>query len=69
MVLRTLKNPDEILFDKETGYFIAVRKIDNKLCIAAYVLTGDVSKVVSAFLTSKLNIVENRIRKGRWIRL
>ncbi len=37
-VLNTLRNPDNILFDEETGYFIAVKKINNKLLIVAFLL-------------------------------
>jgi len=54
---------------KETGHFIAVRKVDDRLSVVAYLLLGDTVRVVSAFLTSKLNIVEKRVSKGRWRRL
>ena len=54
LTVETLKNPDEILLDTETGYFIAVKHV------GAYMLVEDSLKVVSAFLTSKLNIVKNR---------
>lgn len=66
LVLNTLKNPDNTLFDEETGYFIAVKKIDDSLLVVAFLLIDDVVRVISAFLTSKLNIVEKRVRSGRW---
>ena len=65
-VKATLKNPDKILFDEETGNFVAVKKIDDKILIVVYVVVGSVIRVVSAFLTSKLDIVDRRVRRGRW---
>ena len=38
MVLSTLRDPDNILFDEKTGYFIAVKKINDKLLIVAFLL-------------------------------
>jgi len=35
-VLMTLRNPDKILFDEETGNFIAVKKLNDKILIVAY---------------------------------
>lgn len=52
LVFNTIENPDRVLFDKESGYFIAVKKIDNKLLIAAYLLFEDRVRVITAFLTS-----------------
>ena len=66
LVLNTLRNPDNTLFDEETGYFIAVKKINNKLLIVAFLLIDEIIRVISAFLTSKFNIAERRIRSGRW---
>lgn len=66
LVVNTLKNPDRVLFDEETGNFIAVKRIDDKLSIVAYVLTEDAVRIVSAFVTSKLDLAEKRIKNGRW---
>ena len=65
-VLMTLRNPDKVLFDEETGNFIAVRKINDKILIVAYTTVKGIAKIVSAFQTSKLDIVDRRIKKGRW---
>ena len=65
-VLNTLRNPDNILFDENTGYFIAVKKINDRLLIIAFLLVDETIRVISAFSTSKLNIVERRIKIGRW---
>ena len=65
-VLMTLRNPDKVLFDEETGNFIAVRKINDKILIVAYTTAKGIAKIVSAFQTSKLDIVDKRIKKGRW---
>lgn len=66
LILDTLRNPDNTLFDEETGYFISVKKIDSKLLVVAFQLTNDVVRVISTFLTSKLNIVDKRIMSRRW---
>ena len=60
LAVETLKSPDEILLDNETGYFIAVKHVRSKISIVAYMPFGDSLKVVSAFLTSKLNIVKKQ---------
>lgn len=65
-VLMTLRNPDKILFDEETGNFIAVKKLNDKILIVAYTTVKGIAKIVSAFQTSKLNIIGKRIKKGRW---
>jgi len=65
-VISALKNPDKILFDEDTGNFIAVKKINDKILVVVYFIVGNVVRVVSAFITSKLDIVDKRIKKGRW---
>jgi len=65
-VISTLKNPDKVLFDEETGNFIAIKKINGMILVVAYVVVRNVARVVSAFLTSKIDIVNKRIKKGRW---
>lgn len=65
-VIITLKNPDKVLFDEETGNFIAVRKINDKILVVAYTIAEGAAKVVSAFLSSKIDIDEKRVRNGRW---
>ena len=54
-VIDVITNPDEVLFDTVKGNLVAIR-------------TKPI-RVVSALVTSKLNIVENRVRRGRWVRL
>ena len=65
-VIMTLKNPDKVLFDEETGNFIAVRKTNDKILVVIYTTVKGMAKIVSAFQTSKLDIVDKRIKKGRW---
>ena len=65
-VISALKNPDKVLFDENTGNFIAIKKINDKILVVAYAIAGSVVRVVSAFITSKLNIVDRRIKRGRW---
>ena len=62
----TLRNPDKTLFDEETGYFIAAKKVNDKHLIVAFQLSGDVVRVISTFLTSKLDMIDRRIKSKRW---
>ncbi len=66
LILDTLRNPDKTLFDEETGYFIAAKKVNDKLLIVAFQLSGDVVRVISTFLTSKLDMIDRRIKSKRW---
>ena len=54
-VIDVITNPDEVLFDTVKGNLVAIR-------------TKPI-RVVTALVTSKLNIVENRVGRGRWVRL
>ena len=65
-VIMTLKNPDKVLFDEETGNFIAVRKTNDKILVVIYTTVKGMAKIISALQTSKLDIVDKRIKKGRW---
>jgi hypothetical protein len=38
----------------------------NMLLIVAYTMIGKIVRVVLAFLTSKTDIVDRRVRRGRW---
>ncbi|NOY11756.1 MAG: DUF4258 domain-containing protein, partial [Archaeoglobi archaeon] len=62
-----LENPDELLYDTKTGNFIAVKEQESRYLIIVYV-PMEVYRIVSVVVTTKLNIIENRIRKGRWVR-
>ncbi|WP_456478585.1 DUF4258 domain-containing protein [Geoglobus ahangari] len=63
-----LENPDELLYDTKTGNFIAVKEQESRYLIIVYV-PMEVYRIVSVVVTTKLNIIENRIRKGRWVRV
>ena len=65
-VTDVITNPDEVLFDTVKGNLVAIRKINDYFVI--YTPTKPI-RVVSALVTSKLNIVENRVKRGRWVRL
>ncbi len=67
-VIDAITNPDEVLFDTVRGNLVALRKINDYYLIVIYTPTKPI-KVVSALITSKLIIVENRVRRGRWVRL
>ena len=49
------------------GNFVAVKKIDNKLLIVIFEEVFGCFKVISAIKSSKLNLPENRVKRGRWI--
>jgi len=66
LVYDTIRNPERVLFDKESGYFIAVKKVNDKFLIVAYLLLEESRiRVITAFLTSDPNIVERRVGRGR----
>lgn len=67
-VIRALKNPDEVLLDTATGYFVAVSRKEDRYLVVVYTPTT-VKRIVSVIVTSKFNIVENRIRRKRWVKL
>jgi len=67
-VISTITNPDEVLFDTVRGNLVAIRKMNDYYLIVIYTPTKPI-RVVSALVTSKLNIVENRVKRGRWVRL
>ncbi len=67
-VINVITNPDEVLFDTLKGNLVAIRKINDYYLIVIYTPTKPI-KVVSALVTSKLNIVRNRVKRGRWVRL
>jgi uncharacterized DUF497 family protein len=62
-----LENPDNIYYDLKEGNFVAVKKIDNKLLIVIFEEVFGCFKVISAIKSSKLNLPENRVKRGRWI--
>ncbi len=66
--IETVKNPDEVLFDADKGNLVAVKKVGDMYLIVIYAPSKPV-RVISIIQTSKLNIVENRIKRGRWVRL
>jgi len=66
LVFNGVVDPDRVLFDRESGYFIAVKKVNNMLLIIAYLLFEERVKIITAFLTSDPNIVERRVASGRW---
>ncbi len=62
-IRETLENPEEVLFDTQTGYFIAIRRRNRKWLIVVYIPT-ERTRVISVIVTSKFNIVEKRVKQG-----
>ena len=46
-----------------------MKKVEERLLIVAYLMHEDRAKIITAFMTSDFNIVEKRIKRGRWIPL
>ncbi len=67
-IKETLENPEDVLFDTQTGYFIAIRKRNRKWLIVVYT-PAERTRVISVIVTSKFNIVEKRKKQGRWIKV
>ncbi|WP_290595851.1 MULTISPECIES: DUF4258 domain-containing protein [unclassified Archaeoglobus] len=67
-VINAVKDPDDVLFDADKGNLVAVKKVGDVHLIVVYAPSRPL-RIISVIQTSKLNIVENRIRKGRWVRL
>jgi len=69
-VKQVMEYPEEILLDTETGNIVIVGdrslKIDHKLLV---VLSEDMQKVVALIDTSKIDIINRRKEKGRWIKI
>ena len=68
-VINALHNPDDLLYDVLEKTFVAVKRSNGKYLIVVFSLSAGFIKVVTAFRTDKLNMVENRIKKGRWVRI
>ena len=67
LVYDTIRNPERVLFGKESGYFIAVKKVSDKFLIVAYLLLEEsIIRVITTFLTSDPSIIERRVGRGRW---
>ncbi len=67
-VIEAVTNPDEVLFDSERGNLVAVKRFKRMYLIVVFSPTKPL-KIISIIQTSKLNIVENRIKRGRWVRI
>ncbi len=65
----TLNNPDDLLYDVLEKTFVAVKRLNGKYLIVIFSLSAGFVKVVTAFRTDKLSMVENRVKKGRWVRI
>lgn len=66
-----LKTPSAVYIDVETGYFIAIgraSKPDHYL-IVVYVAQKDEVRVITIIDTTKLEMVEKRVEKGRWVKV
>ncbi len=68
-VIDTLNNPDDLLYDVLEKTFVAVKCLNGKYLIVIFSVDVGFVKVITAFRTDKLNLVDNRIKKGRWVRI
>lgn len=63
-VIETVTNPDQILFDSERENLVAVKEFGDTHLIVIFSPTKPL-RFISIIQISKLNIVENRVKKGR----
>ncbi len=68
-VIDTLSNPGDLLYDVLEKTFVAVKRLNRKYLIVIFSIGAGFVKVVTAFRTDKLSMVDNRIKKGRWVKV
>ena len=68
-VIDTLNDPDDLLYDVLEKTFVAVKRLNGKILIVVFSISSGFVKVVTALRTDKLSMVDNRIKKGRWVRI
>ena len=68
-VIDALNNPDDLLYDVLEKTFVAVKRLNGKYLIVIFSVGVGFVKVVTAFRTDKLSMVDNRIKRGRWVRI
>lgn len=69
-VSKAIKEPEEIFLDVDTGNIVVTRTVENKpghkLIV---VMSYDMKKVITIIDTSKIEIIERRKEKLRWIKI
>ena len=68
IVIEALRRPEKVFYDTLTSNLIAVKLHEAKYLIVAFNVDKDI-KVITVLLTSKHNIIINRERRGRWVRI
>ena len=68
-VIDALNNPDDLLYDVLEKTFVAVKRLNGKYLIVIFSVSVGFVKVVTAFRTDKLSMVDNRVKRGRWVRI
>ena len=64
-----MSNSDDLLYDVLEKTFVAVKRLNRKYLIVIFSIGVGFVKVVTAFRTDKLSMVDNRIKKGRWVKV
>lgn len=59
-VIDTLNEPDDVLYDVLEKTFVAVKQLNAKFLVVIFSMGGGVAKVVTAFKTDKLSMIDNR---------
>ena len=59
-VIDTLNEPDDVLYDVLEKTFVAVKQLNAKFLVVIFSMSGGVAKVVTAFKTDKLSMIDNR---------
>jgi len=67
-VVEALENPDVKAIDTLTGHFVVVKGNGKALVVVYDARLGGI-EVVTVYRASRKAQIENRLRKGRWVRV
>lgn len=69
-VMQVFQHPEEIFLDTQTGNIVMVgdriSKSGHKLIV---VFSEDMKKIITLIDTSKIDLINNRKERGRWIKI
>jgi len=70
MILEAVLRPSQVYYDLSVGTTIAIRGLNERHILVAYVRENDEIKVITTFITSEIQeIVRRRLESGRWVRV
>jgi len=70
MILETILHPSQVYYDLRTGATIAIKGLNRRYILVAYVREDDEIKVITTFITSEIQeIIRRKIDGGKWVRV